>query len=275
MDASPAPSADLLWQHKTSRAHGTSLENTTLVLPIGSTEQHGPHLPVGVDAMVCEHVAQAAAARVHRADRPVLVAPTLAYGSSHHHLPRPGTLSLSSDTMLQVLRDILASAASTGVGRMLVVNGHGGNEDVARQAAKDTALHHPVATAAVNYWSIAWDQLVEIATSNGINRVPGHAGAFETSLIMAVAPETVDEASLPRDTPSGDGGGADDAAVPAMPGGVSVERHGWVHATDGYTDAAAAASEAVGAKLIDAAVEGLASFLREFARVPRPEKVAR
>jgi creatinine amidohydrolase len=269
MDSASGASADMLWHRTTSPAHGVAAEQVTLVVPIGSTEQHGPHLPVGVDAMVCEHVARSAASRVDGPGRPVMVAPTLAYGSSHHHLPRPGTLSLSSDTMLAVLRDILASAATTGVRRMLVVNGHGGNEDVARQAAKDVALRYPVVAGALNYWSVAWDRLVDIAASSGISRVPGHAGAFETSLVMAMAPETVDTASLP------DGDATpDDDNLGSIPSGVMVERHGWVHAGNGSTDAATGASEALGWKLIDAAVEGLAAFLTEFAALRAPEGAA-
>jgi creatinine amidohydrolase len=250
---------EIRWDRFTSPVHADAAALVTLVVPIGSTEQHGPHLPVGVDAMVCEHVARAAASRVHSTERPVLVAPTLAYGSSHHHLPRAGTLSLSSDTMLAVLRDILRSAAITGVRRMLIVNGHGGNEDVARQAAKDVALEHPVVAGALNYWSVAAEPLAELAVSSGITRLPGHAGAFETSLVLAIAPETVDVAALPQD--HGDAG--DDFAE--VPAGVSVQRHGWVNAGDGYTDSSDAASEALGRKLIDAAVDGLAAFLADFA----------
>lgn len=260
---------DALWHRRTSPQHGQAKDSVTLVVPIGSTEQHGPHLPVGVDAMVCEHVARSAARRADRPDRPVVVAPTLAYGSSHHHLPRPGTLSLSSDTMLAVLRDILTSAARTGVRRMVVVNGHGGNADVARQAAKDVALEHPVVAAALDYWSVSWEKLAEIAESNGVTHVPGHAGAFETSLVMAVAPETVDASSLPRHPADADGD-----AMPTWPG-VNVERHGWVHAVDGYTDPASDASEALGSKLLDAAVEGLAGFLAQFAALPVPQGAPR
>jgi creatinine amidohydrolase len=264
--SAPAGSDEILWHHVTSPAHGAAAESVTLVVPIGSTEQHGPHLPVGVDAMVCEHVARAAAARVHSAERPVLVAPTLAYGSSHHHLPRPGTLSLSSDTMLHVLRDILDSAALTGVRRMVIVNGHGGNEDVARQAVKDVTLKHPVTAAALNYWSVAWDTLSEIAASGGVDRLPGHAGAFETSLVLAIAPGSVDNAALPQD--GGDPGDDGLGGLSDVPPGVSVQRHGWVHAGDGYTDGSALASEALGRKLIDAAVEALTAFLADFAPAP-------
>jgi creatinine amidohydrolase len=267
------PDAEPLWQRRTSPSLGQASASLTLVVPGGSTEQHGPHLPVGVDAMVCEHVARAAAARADRQDRPVLVAPTIAYGSSHHHLPRPGTLSLSSDTMLAVLRDVLASAAATGVRRMVIVNGHGGNEDVARQAAKDVALQYPVVAAALSYWSIAGDALADIAVSCGVTRVPGHAGAFETSLVMAVAPDTVDAAAVPRDSEPRAGAGADDELADVA--GVSVARHRWVHAHDGYTDGAAAASDALGAKLVDAAVEALAAFLARFAAQPAPEAAAR
>ena len=70
--------------------------DTLLVFPVGATEQHGPHLPVGTDHLTVEHIARAAAAEI-AASVPVVVAPTMPFGSSHHHLPFGGTMSLSTE----------------------------------------------------------------------------------------------------------------------------------------------------------------------------------
>jgi creatinine amidohydrolase len=258
------------WRDRSSAVAATDIERTTLVIPVGATEQHGPHLPVGVDAIVAEHVALRAAEAASTAEHPIVVAPVQAYGSSHHHLPRAGTLSLSSDTMLAVLRDLMHSAADTGVRRMVVVNGHFGNEDVARQAVRDVTLTRPVVAAAMGYWSVAWDEVVDTALSFGITKVPGHAGAFETSLILAIDERLVDRTAIPSV--------ATEPSV-SLPGdpmrGVLVERHGWIEEIDGFTDAADLASAAAGAAILDRVAGAVAAILAEIARMPAPEANAR
>src|SRR5262245_30841890 len=100
-----------------------------VVLPVGAIEQHGPHLPVGTDYFVVEHIARAAAMSL--ADRvPILVAPALPFGSSHHHLPFGGTLSLSTETYYRALRDLAESLIASGFRRIFILNGHGGNNEL-------------------------------------------------------------------------------------------------------------------------------------------------
>jgi creatinine amidohydrolase len=93
--------------------------DTLLVLPVGATEQHGPHLPVGVDAYTVTHIARVAAAEV-AGQLPVLVAPTLPFGSSHHHLPFGGTLSLGTETYYRVLADLAESLVAGGFRRIFI-----------------------------------------------------------------------------------------------------------------------------------------------------------
>jgi creatinine amidohydrolase len=244
-----------LWSEHSSAELEALSRSATLVLPIGATEQHGPHLPVGVDALMADHIARTAAARVSTIERPVLVAPTLSYGSSHHHLPRPGTLSMTSATMSAVLVDLLTSAAITGFRRMFVLNGHGGNEDIARQAVRDVALRHDVVAAAVGYWTLAWDEVETTAQKHGIAPVPGHAGSFETSLILALRPELVADARPAR------------VVEPVVPPVVAIERHRWVHRIGGFTDSPATASADAGsailALLVDACAQWLTAFVLE------------
>ncbi|HEX4813001.1 MAG TPA: creatininase family protein, partial [Nonomuraea sp.] len=158
--------------------------SAVLVLPVGAVEQHGATLPVGTDILVSTQIAARAAAGP--ADVPVLVAPGLPYGSSHHHLPLAGTLSLRSTTFLAVLADLLASAAATGFRAIVLWNGHGGNDDLIRQAARDAVLEHEIAVAAASYWTVGGDRLRELAHEAGIETVPGHAGAFEAALTLAL-----------------------------------------------------------------------------------------
>ena len=87
----------LLFEELTRDEIRTLAPNTMALLPVGAMEQHGPHLPVGTDSFTVEYIARTAAAEL-AADVPVLVAPTLPFGSSHHHLPFSGTLSLGTET---------------------------------------------------------------------------------------------------------------------------------------------------------------------------------
>jgi len=154
-----------------------------LVVPVGTTEQHGPHLATGTDALIATAVAERAAAAA-RAPETILLAPTLAYGASDHHLPFGGTLSLRVETFGHVLRDLLASAAAAGVRRAFVLNGHGGNKAACAIAVAEAARAHGLlaATALVS-------DLLDPAAIDG--PATGHAGSFETSLILALDPDLV------------------------------------------------------------------------------------
>jgi creatinine amidohydrolase len=244
-------------------------ERATLVFPVGSTEQHGPHLPVATDALVAQYVARAAASKVTTSDTPVLVAPTLNFGASDHHLPRAGTISVTGGTYLAFLNEMLASAAQGGFRRMVILNGHGGNEDLARQASRDTAVEHPVIIAAAAYWTMAWSRLVEISTTHGLGALPGHAGAFEASIMQHLTPDFVDmstvrTADVTENTPH-----AHPLAVP------TIETHGWIAEIDGYSNGARAAAAAAGAEALTSIVDGTAAFLKDFSKSELPPPVIR
>src|SRR5215213_2783715 len=159
------------------------------VLPVGATEQHGPHLPLGTDFLIVEHVTRAAALQA-QATVDVLVAPTFQTGSSHHHLPFAGTISLATERYYGALRDMTASLILSGFRRIFIVNGHGGNHELIELVVRDLALSDACNLGAASYWDLARESLAGRAPDQG-ERLPGHAGAFETSLIMALHPELV------------------------------------------------------------------------------------
>src|SRR5437660_984409 len=144
-----------------------------LVVPLGATEQHGPHLPVGTDSMLVEAVAERVVLAL-RDSVPVVLAPTLPVGTSTHHIPFGGTLSMTSLSLYGVLMDIGRSAASGGFRRMFYLNGHGGNHELAQVVARDLGLELPVAVGAGSWWAMAYDALVE-AGGPTIRTIPGHA----------------------------------------------------------------------------------------------------
>jgi creatinine amidohydrolase len=229
----------------------------TVVLPLGATEQHGGHLPVSMDTLMCEHVA-VAAARIAGADAgPFLVAPPLPYGRSDHHLSFAGTFSLRSETFLAVLGDLLRSATAWGVRAVFAVNGHGGNDAPMRVALADAAEAWPLTAGGASYWTIAWDALLaEGADRLGV--VPGHAGAFETSLLLAARPDLV--------RPTGHVGLEPRPATEDPIVRIVHAAHGAWGAGSGTSDDASTADAALGARLLSCTEQEVARTLIAFHR---------
>ncbi|MBI4905501.1 MAG: creatininase family protein [Acidobacteria bacterium] len=228
--------------------------NSLAVVPLGATEQHGPHLVTGTDYFTVEALSRAAAERV---DVPVIVTPALPFGSSDHHLIFGGTMSLSTETYYRVLRELLESLVTDGFTRIFLVNGHGGNHELAQLACRDVALKHPVRIAAGSYWNICWDALIAVGSHKG-RALPGHAGDFETSLMMAQRPELI-----PTDLPSRDN--IPDADTrPCSP--YRHERNGWWKDINGHTDSPANATAEKGKRDLEAIVAALAEAFGKFYR---------
>jgi creatinine amidohydrolase len=230
-----------------------ALAGGVVVVPIGATEQHGAHLPVSTDTLHVEAIAGRAAEAL--ADRvPTVVAPVLPYGCSAHHLAFGATMSLSSATLLAVLADLGASLVTSGFRRVFLLNGHGGNHHVAVQAAQDLALAHDVDAAAASWWHLAASDLIAAGALVHGN-VPGHAGAFETGLVLALRPELV----------------VDPPHRPAATGRYSFDeplklalRDSWA-AIDGWSDSPAAGRAADGATHLEIAVTAVAAAIERFA----------
>ncbi|MGJ7441208.1 mycofactocin biosynthesis peptidyl-dipeptidase MftE [Aquipuribacter sp. MA13-6] len=152
-----------------------------LVVPVGSTEQHGPHLPLGTDSVVAEALARALVQDLH-ADHPDLdpvLAPPLAYGASGEHDGFPGTVSVGLEVLRLAVVELGRSARSWS-GRLLLVNGHGGNAralagavDLLRQEGSDAA-----------WWPCT-------VPRSAVPAPDAHAGRTETSLLLHLAPADV------------------------------------------------------------------------------------
>jgi creatinine amidohydrolase len=232
----------------------TAAADSLAVLPVGATEQHGPHLPSGTDLFVVEDLSREAAVQAS-SQIPVTVTPALPFGSSHHHFPFGATLSLSTETYYRVLCDLVESLITDGFKRIFLVNGHGGNHELAQLAARDMALRHPVRVAAGSYWVIAWTELVAVNAHQG-RWLPGHAGGFETSMILALRPDLV-----PAERPHRDGVFNSDSSR-FQP--YRAEHHGWWTDIEGFTDSPDTATAELGARFRTAAITGLARAFVEF-----------
>jgi creatinine amidohydrolase len=232
-----------LWDELTRDEIGELAPSALLVLPVGTTEQHGPHLATGTDAAIAKAVALLAAAAATRPET-ILISPTLAYGASDHHLPFGGTLSLGVETFELVLADLLASAAAAGVRRAFVLNAHGGNAAACAIAVAEASREHGL---------IAATALVGALVDGS-----GHAGVFETSVMLALAPELV---RMDRAAPSPGG------SARTRPPGVVVGEPGRWEELDGYTDRPDEASQERGGEALAACVAAAAAAFEHVADI--------
>ncbi|MBY6162868.1 creatininase family protein [Mameliella alba] len=164
------------------------------VQPIGAIEQHGPHLPMSVDACTVDNLARRLA-KALPADSPVLILPTQSVCKSDEHIDFPGTLTLTGETFGRVLTEIGASVARAGVRKLVFLNGHGGNIPAMDQAARHLRVAHDMMTFSLNWVGLG---LPGGLYSEAEQRHGIHAGDMETSVMLALDPGNVDM-TLARD----------------------------------------------------------------------------
>ncbi len=236
-------------------------EGAVVLLPTGSLEQHGPHLPVKTDTALVTAVAEGALARLP-AGVTVLLAPTLWLGASHHHLPF-FALSLDELTYVQVLVELGASVAQAGFSKLFILNGHGGNAAPLKLAVGKIRRACPqLLVATAEYWSLAAPALRRTRTTG-----PGgaaHACEVETSLMLHLHPETV-QADRAR------------AVHPAWPPGfvrdlteggpVTLGIEWDLVSPDGTLGDPTAATAEKGRAFLEAATQAVAEVLTTFARL--------
>ena len=177
------------WQYLTAaELNERAAAGAVVLLPVASTEQHGPHMATGTDCLLVGEVCRRAAARVAAAGRPVVVAPVLWAGLARHHMAFGGSVSLGLATYQALLLDLGRSIERAGFERLVIVNGHGGNMTAlnALSAELTAALAMPVAIT-------TYFQLAEAAMAPILEDQPGvlHACEAETSMMLAIRPELV------------------------------------------------------------------------------------
>jgi creatinine amidohydrolase len=151
------------------------------VVPVGSTEQHGPHAPLGTDTVTATAVAEAGVEAFEREhDAPVALAPAIPVGVAEEHRTFAGTLWVSPDVFRAYVREVVEGLASHGVNAVVLVNGHGGNVPALREVAARVSRDETAAAAAFTWFDV-------------VNAdVPmGHGGGRETALLRHVAPHLV------------------------------------------------------------------------------------
>jgi len=160
-----------------------------VVLPIGAIEQHGPHLPVGTDYLISSKYARKALEKVSL-QAEYLLLPPIIYGLSIEHIHFPGTITLSAETFLHMLVDIGESLLRTGIKKLVIINGHGGNNHIIQIGLRELKLK------GMKSYFINTDRMMERL---GADCYSIHADKIETSVMMALYPENVEESMITPD----------------------------------------------------------------------------
>jgi creatinine amidohydrolase len=163
------------------------MSKVVAVLPVAAIEQHGPHLPVGVDAFINEGYLARAASRIPD-DLPVLILPVQAIGKSNEHIEFPGTLTFSLETVTRAWTEIGDSVARTGCRKLIFINSHGGNVPVIDAVVRELRVRHRMLAV-----HAAWSRFgAPEGMFSARERAHGiHGGDAETSLMLAFKPGTV------------------------------------------------------------------------------------
>lgn len=166
------------------------VEDKVVIIPFGSIEQHGHHLPLGTDSINLTNTANLAAEQAG-----ALVAPTQVYGVSHNHIDFAGTMSLEPETLIAIIEDLIASLVHHGFRRILLINGHGGNNASIEVGAIKARKRFPDALIGYTYSA----SLARESRSLWQSGYVYHADEGETSRMMAHRPDLVDMDKAVRD----------------------------------------------------------------------------
>jgi creatinine amidohydrolase len=228
----------------------STLDDEVGLVPVGATEQHGPHLPTGTDTIIATALCTEVAART---GCPVLPAIPVAV-SYGHGTSLPGTLSLTPELLALVARQYAEWAATSGLTRLLFVNAHFGNSAALGTATDHLRLFRPdLQVGVVDWWSVTPDVVAEMC----VDGEDVHAHRAETSVMLAVAPALVHLDRVPTsDDPDRTDGLVFRYTAPAL-------------STNGVTGSPSLASEALGRRLFDAAAVAIASRV-ERGRAEKP-----
>ncbi|ARO13438.1 creatinine amidohydrolase [Ketogulonicigenium robustum] len=252
--------ADLWWTLSTAAFAGRDMTQAVAVLPIATVEQHGPHLPVGVDAMINAGIVARALDQIDPA-LPVYVLPMIPVGKSTEHLSYPGTLTLSWDLVAKIWFEMGECVRRTGCRRIILFNSHGGQVQLSEIVVRDLRAKLGMLAVAATWFRIT--SMEGLFTPE--EELHGyHGGEIETSAMLALHPELVDM-SRAADFRQLSQQMAGEAEIlrPGLFGWMAEDLH-----PSGVSGNAAAADAQRGEILIDRAAARLVQLIRETADFP-------
>lgn len=235
-----------------------------VLIPTGSTEQHGPHLPLDTDSKIASAVTQRVAERLSRR-RWTLIFPAVRFAYSPHHMSFPGTISLSSETFIDVIVETCSCVIQHGFKKIAIINTHGPNLSLLRVAVDRIKNRLGMSIVIVDCWLFLKGQekgrqCIDEICEECPRLVAGHAGEFETSLRLAASPHGIDTQLCKKMA---------EVAYEGLPEGAFVRRNFKSLTEPGYIGSPHLASSRKGKKLIECLVEELAGFLEDYFRLGR------
>ena len=240
------------------------------VLPLGATEQHGPHLPLSVDANLAHSMVQAATPHLP-ADLPVLFLPVQRIGYSPEHAAFAGTISLKADTVMRLWTDIAESVSASGVNKLVLFNTHGGNVGLMDVVGRELRTRLGMLVYSVSWFNLPLhgpdgeDILARFSPEE--RRFGVHAGQMETAMMLALKPRLVRQSKMQAFESSSQAR----AAAHRILGNGKSAKLAWAAQDlnhEGAAGNAAAANVDDGMALLDAAGRALADLLKEIDRLP-------
>ena len=177
----------MIWDELTTVQLNEIDRSIPVFLPMAATEQHGAHLPLATDRLIGEHFLKS----LHRSiPNEVLVLPTISVGCSSHHMDFCGTLTISHNTFAKQVEEILKAVVKHGFINIVMFNSHGGNQAIGQVILEKLGIKYPKSNIfLISWWKLANEQLLKL-NETGAGGV-GHAGEFETSLLLLIAPQLV------------------------------------------------------------------------------------
>ncbi|MDX1931197.1 MAG: creatininase family protein [Capsulimonadales bacterium] len=247
------------------------LAGKTLLLPIGSTEQHGHHLPLDVDNFLARSICLETAKRI---PRQVLVMPTIPYGYNEHALDFPGTIHIGYDTFIAYCLDVVKSAAHAGFDRIILVDGHGSNEHLCEFIARRGTLETDALVASTMWTNLAKEAFESVRESG--DGGAAHACELETSAYLYLEPGRV-RMSLAQDHYGGAAGreGSRFLHVDLTRGWGPMKVVQWTSGATptGVSGAPTLATAEKGRTTVNGAADNLAAFVGEFRQMRKVERV--
>lgn len=248
-------------------------KNRVVIVPVGTLEDHGRHLPIDTDVVLARGVCEATAELI---PEEVVLFPTVTHGYSPHHIDFPGTISIGWKTFVDHLCDITRCLVHHGFRKILLVNGHGSNRPLIDMAARLTVVEHPYAQCG----SLSWWELTKVREVFAPIRESdwvAHACELETSVYLAIDPDNVDMSKAEEDTSFNKGPHFWSDLAGAPPSGyrnaVGLTEFWSTVTRDGVKGDPTVATAEKGRLILGAAAEELSDIVREFRERPVQRRV--
>ncbi len=186
----------LYHEHSWPQLREVAKQKPVCVIPCGTTEQHGPHLPLATDFITASMISERA---VQRVEPNALLLPTVCYGFNEHHMDFPGTIAIPGTDFINYTANVGLSLARHGFDKILYVNGHGSNRAFLEIAAREVCNKSDAFAGVVSWWSLIPNELLSTVLTSEVPGGVSHACEMETSAMLYLRPDLVDMSKAERE----------------------------------------------------------------------------